>query len=456
MLPAHKDAEFDQACAPALALLAQRRACYQSVQAPDPELQTESEAILTAMAKIRGGALWYPYLGTGRGNGALVELIDGSVKLDFIGGIGAHPWGHASELVQAAQLRAAAADTTMQGNLQQNVVGGRVGVQLLAFAQDAGAQLDHCFLSTSGAMANENALKIAFQARAPAKRVFAFAHAFAGRTLALAQVTDKAAYRDGLPATIQVDHIPFIDGAHESESIARSLAAMDAAIHRFPNDHAAFVIEVVQGEGGYNPGTNGFLRAICEKCRQHNILVIIDEVQTFGRLDSAFGFGHFNLGEYVDIATVGKLTQVCATSFRHDIKPRPGLVSQTFTGASASLHVAEVILTALRHDNYFGPAGRNMAIHKRFATGLAQIRADMPDRLAGPWGLGAMIACTPLGGERERVIALAKACFNAGLICFIAGAEPMRLRFLPPLGVVTDGQIDAGLAIFAKCLQEAA
>ena len=62
-------------------------------------------------------------------------------------------------------------------------------------------------------MANENALKAAFQKRFPANRVLAFEHGFAGRTLALSQVTDKPAYRKGLPETLAVDHIPFFDPA---------------------------------------------------------------------------------------------------------------------------------------------------------------------------------------------------------------------------------------------------
>ena len=152
-------------------------------------------------SELRGGELYYPYLGSGIGRGALVELADGSVKYDMISGIGVHYFGHGHSAVVEASLDAALSDIVMQGNLQQD----REALELTASCSWPGqvkrsADSAHCLLTTSGAMANENALKIAFQKKHPATRVLAFEHCFAGRTLALAQVTDKAAYRVGLPA----------------------------------------------------------------------------------------------------------------------------------------------------------------------------------------------------------------------------------------------------------------
>jgi acetylornithine aminotransferase len=83
---------------------------------------------------------------------------------------------------------------------------------LTDLACETGAKLEHCFLSTSGAMANENSLKNRFSKEAAAAdRVIAFEHCFAGRTLAAgaAFTADKAAYRQGLPNILNVDYIPF-------------------------------------------------------------------------------------------------------------------------------------------------------------------------------------------------------------------------------------------------------
>ena len=93
----------------------------------------------------------------------------------------------------------------MPGNLQQNTIALKVQQRLLSLANSHGAGFDHCFLSNSGAMANENALKVHFSIVFLPTRT-CFERAFAGRTLSLAQVTDKAvtetAYRRRLPSTM--------------------------------------------------------------------------------------------------------------------------------------------------------------------------------------------------------------------------------------------------------------
>ena len=77
--------------------------------------------MLQKFGDIRGGTLYFPYLGSGIGRGPLVELADGSVKYDMISGIGVHYLGHSHPALIAASIDAAIRDTIMQGNLQQNV-----------------------------------------------------------------------------------------------------------------------------------------------------------------------------------------------------------------------------------------------------------------------------------------------------------------------------------------------
>jgi 4-aminobutyrate aminotransferase-like enzyme len=106
-------------------------------------------------------------------------------------------------------------------------------------------------------MANENALKIAFQKNAPASRVLAFEGGFCGRTLALSQITDRPAYRDGLPPTLAVDYVPFFDPGDPPGSTDRALGALRSHLSRHPAQHAAMVLELVLGEGGFYPGDRG-------------------------------------------------------------------------------------------------------------------------------------------------------------------------------------------------------
>src|SRR5580704_7400316 len=77
-----------------LSALNEHRSKITEIRAPDPGLKIPYEQFLKEFEQCRGGNLWFPYLGSGMGNGALVELLDGSVKYDFITGIGVHFWGH--------------------------------------------------------------------------------------------------------------------------------------------------------------------------------------------------------------------------------------------------------------------------------------------------------------------------------------------------------------------------
>ena len=85
------------------------------VKTANPELKETYDGLLKKMADFRGGALFYNYLGSGIGNGPLVELADGSVKYDFITGIGVHYMGHSHPGVIEAQINGAISNTVMNG-----------------------------------------------------------------------------------------------------------------------------------------------------------------------------------------------------------------------------------------------------------------------------------------------------------------------------------------------------
>ncbi len=126
------------------------------VRAADAALREPYEQLLADAAAVRGGPLLWPYLSAGLGNGPYVQLADGSVKLDFIGGIGVYGCGHSSAELLDAAVDAAMEDVAMQGNLQQHPLSIRIAEQLVELASAGGAPLSFCMLSTSGAMANEN------------------------------------------------------------------------------------------------------------------------------------------------------------------------------------------------------------------------------------------------------------------------------------------------------------
>ena len=451
----HGDSRLADAREQLLSILNDHARKITGIKEADPERENSFEETLAAFGNIRGNSLYYPYLGSGLGNGPFVELADGSVKYDFIIGIGVHFFGHNHPDITRALVNAALADTVMQGNLQQNADSYEISRRLCQLANKNGAALDHCFLTTSGAMANENALKILFQKGHPRDRVLAFEHCFMGRTMTLAQITDKEKYREGLPENLAVDYIPFMDPDDPKGSTLRAMGALKKHLMRRKDKHVCMVMELVQGEGGYYPGTRDFFMELVKILEKHKIPLMIDEIQTFGRTSEPFAFQHFGLDDHVDVVTIGKLSQICATLYKKDFNPKPGLISQTFTSSSSAIAAAGVILDHFENGDCFGESGRNMELGHYFAEKLQALSDKTAGLINGPFGIGAMVAFTPLNGSPECARHVAHCLFENGVIAFIAGSAPARVRFLLPTPVTEISHIDEVCAIIERSLTQA-
>jgi 4-aminobutyrate aminotransferase-like enzyme len=416
------------------------------IRPPLPGLKESYEALMARAGDVRGRGLLYPYLGSGLGNGALVELADGSVKWDMICGIGVHFFGHSDPDLIAESLRGSLEDTLKHGNLQASFEPYRFCETILAEAAK-GSRLKHAYVSTSGAMANENALKMCYQKHAPAPRVIAFRDCFMGRTITMSQIGDTAAYRQGIPLSTQVDYMPFWDPVAAAEMgkakyIDMGVRKLREYIERYPKQHACFIFEMVQGEGGFNVADRDYLKALMEICKEHSIAVWDDEIQTFGRLPSMFAYDEFKLGAYVDVLTIGKMTQSCLTLFTADYNPGPGLLSGTFLGEGVSFRVGQRVVERLRDGEYYGPQGLFARHHAAFSEQMKLLAARRPELfpkvssvpdIVG--GLGGMMRFTPFGGEKEKMVKACKTCFDEGVILFYCGHGPYHLRVLPPLPV---------------------
>ena len=446
--------------------------------ARSPELAQAYEKLLEDAGEIRGRALLYPYLGSGMGNGALVELADGSVKFDMISGIGVHFFGHSDPLlVQAALEGAAGGDTIMQGHLQANHDAYEFARVLLDQAMK-GSRLAHVFLCNSGVMANENALKICYQKHAPASRVIAFGGCFMGRSVTMAQIGDSAAGREGIPLSTLVDYMPFYDHAAakrmSSGDVSGSTRYIDMCvwhlrqyIERYPKQHACFIFELVQGEGGFNTAPPEYFRALMEVCKDAGIAVWDDEVQTFGRTTEMFCYDALGLGDMIDVVCVGKMSQVCAVLYTSEYNPRAGLLSATFLGSTDAVRAGRSVIERLRDNGHYGPDGKHAKHFKLFeqrARALAQRHPDWfppnPDVHDIVSGHGGMMRLTPFGGKKDAVTRLCRTLFDEGVITFYCGHNPYHLRLLPPLGVMQESQwdrvfelIESGMAKVASTLK---
>lgn len=417
------------------------------VRPPTPGLKESYEDLMRRAAEVRGRGLLYPYLGSGIGNGALVELADGSVKWDMICGIGVHFFGHSDPDLLAASLRGSLDDTLKAGNLQANFDAYAFCETLLNEAKK-GSVMRHCYAATSGAMANENALKVCFQKHTPASRVIAFKDCFMGRSTTMSQIGDTAAYRVGLPLWVQVDYMPFWDPVAaeamggKQTFIDMAVAKLREYIERYPKQHACFIFELIQGEGGFNIGDRDFFKALMEVCKEHSIAVWDDEIQTFGRLPRMFAYEYFELGEFVDVLTVGKMTQACVTLFTEPYNPGPGLLSGTFLGEGVSFRVGQRVIERIRDGGVYGPKGASVRHHAAFTRQVDALAAKHPDWFPSvpgipgiSGGLGGMMRFTPFGGNKEKITRACKTIFEEGVIVFYCGHGPYHLRMLPPIPV---------------------
>lgn len=460
--PLHADAfRNDPRVIQAKQLLAEALAEHAShldvIAAPNETLAAEYQTVIDDYTIARGGPPLWPYFASGLGNGPYVELADGSVKLDFICGIGVHGCGHSHPAILQAGIDAAIEDTVMQGNLQQNVPTVEMLKTLTRMACESGAGLENAILSTSGAMANENALKLAFHHAQPADRIIAFDNAFAGRSIALAAITDRPTYRNGIPLAIQVDYLPFLDPHHPERSTRWAVNELKRLLARHPGKYAAFWAEPIAGEGGYYPGSHEFFSSLCRPLREAKVPIIFDEVQTFSRTSRPFAFQHYRLDEFADIVSIGKITQVCATLYRKKFHPTAPIVSQTFTGSTSAIRTGLETLRQLDLAECFGPEGANIKRHQYFAGQLKCLSEKYQGLIEGPYGEGMMIAFTPGDGSLDQAKLLMGILYDLGLLGFLCGASPVRLRFLPPPAITTNAHIDSaielidlGLAEFAK------
>ncbi len=405
------------------------------------------EKAIRDVERLRGRELFYPMLSAGAGTGARLQLADGTTKLDFIGAIGVYAFGHGDRDLLENAVVAAASDVLFQGHLMPGPEYLRISKALL---RHAGPRLKHVWLSLSGAMANENALKMIHHKKPSADRMIVFDGAFHGRTLAMAELTDRPAFREGLPLRGNVLQVPFFD-AEDEHSSERSLAALETHLRRYPGQIAAMGFELVQGEGGFNTAPREFFVALMERCRTAGLAVWVDEVQTFARTGELFAFHTLQLDEYVDIATVGKTLQGSATLFSKEYNPKPGLVSGTFAGNTVGMAVGARIIERLEEDGYLGPEGRTAVLGGRIERRFQSLAKRMPKAIGPRSGLGAMQAFVPWHGSRDIVNDVLRACFEEGLILLSAGDNPSKLRMLPPVNT-TDEELEAAFGILEKAL----
>ena len=428
----------------ARALVAARHAEGRSSRPLPDEAYARS---LERLGELRAAAPALPLLSSGHGEGARVVLADGRRVLDLVAGLGPYVFGHHDEDLLETAAIAAASDVAFQGHVLPGPEYRALSERLVALA---GPRLEHAWLAMSGSMANENALKMLFQRAAPADRVIAFSRAFHGRTLAMAELTDRPGYRDGLPIRDFVDRVPFYD-PDDPGSTQASVSALEDLIDRFPGRHAAMCFELVQGEGGFHEAPRAFFAALMETCRRAGIRIWIDEIQTFARTRGLFAFRTLGLEEFVDVVTVGKVLHGSATLFTRDVAPRPKLIAGTWAGSTVGLALGARILERLVVEGYAGPGGRIDRLSGWLDEAFAHLETALPGGVTARSGLGAMQAFVPWSGDERVTLEIVEAALEEGVLVQTAGGHPTKIRMLPPLNV-TKAELADGFRALERAL----
>jgi 4-aminobutyrate aminotransferase-like enzyme len=310
----------------------------------------------------------------------------------------------------------------------------------------------HCWLSLSGADANENALKLVRQKRDGRPGVIAFRGCFHGRTSAMAEITDRPDYRIGQPQTIPVRYLPFYD-RHNPRSAAATLAELRDIIAHEGDQMSAMIVELVQGEAGFVTAPREFFIPLFEECRRAGIPLWIDEVQTFARVSELFATDLLNLADYADVITVGKVFQGSALLFRKEFSPDPGLISGTYSGATVPMAVARRLLVKLKSEDILGTEGREKQLERLTRQHLERLTRPRPGIISEVDGVGAMIAFRIGDGDLNTTREFIRRCFDSGLVLYYGGHQPACVRLFLPAGVLTDDELGEAFVIIERCLE---
>jgi len=373
-----------------------------------------------------------------RGDGARVWDQDDNEFIDFAGGIAVNVVGHNHPRLVAA-IKAQADKLWHLSNVYTNEP-----ALALASKLTEATFADKVFFCNSGAEANEAAFKLirkyAYDNFGPEKNeIISFTSSFHGRTLFTVSVGGQPKYREGFePAPGGITHVPFND-----------IDALKAAIS---DNTCGVVMEPIQGEGGVIPADPEFAKAVRELCDQHNALLVFDEVQT-GMGRSGHLYAYQALGVTPDVLTSAKalgggfpigamlVSDKCAPSLGF------GTHGSTYGGNPLGCAVANEVIDIVNTPEVLNGVNEKA---DRLIAGLNKINAKH-GIIKEIRNSGLLIGAELIEEWHGKAGEFNKAAHANGLMMLVAG--PNVLRMTPSL-IITDEEIDAGLAILEKAVDQ--
>ena len=403
----------------------------------------------------------YPFV-IARGEGAVVEDVDGNRFIDCAAGIAVNSTGVSHPDVVAAITEQARKFIHMSGTDFYYEPQVRLAEDIAAIVPIDGEV--RSFFGNSGTEATEAAIKLA---RYHTKRqaVIAFYGAFHGRSMgSLALTASKTVHRRGFaPFMPGVYHAPY-PNPYRFNGSAEACAAECLAFIRdqimvhlvSPDEVAAIVVEPIQGEGGYVVPPAAFLQGLRELSREHGIALVVDEVQSgMGRTGKMFASEHFGLkADVVNVAKgIASGMPLGVTCARADMMAwPPGAHASTFGGNPVSCAAASATIRLLQG----GLVANAAAVGEHLMNGLRALQ-DRHPIVGDVRGKGLMIGIELVRDRRtkERAVeergALVQGLFKRGVLTLGAGRNALRLA--PPL-VLTKDQADSVLQVMDEALSE--
>ena len=395
-----------------------------------------------------------PHFVVTRAWGARVWDAEGREYLDFAGGIACQNLGHGpAGVVRAIHEQV---DRYLHQCFMVGIYEPYIEVCRRLDELWPGKAATKSLLLNSGAEAIENAVKIA-RAATGRPGVVVFDRAFHGRTNLTMAMTSKLVYKQGFgPLATDIHRAP-APYPYRGVSTEAALAGLELLFKQDvdPADVACFVLEPVQGEGGFIPMPPEFIQALKERCDRHGILYVDDEVQAgCSRTGPMWAIEHY--GVEPDLVVSGKSLggglPLAAVTGRAELMDsvHPGGLGGTFGGNPVCCAAALAVL-----DELSAPGFRERAdqIARLLRTRLDEIASRRP--IVGEVrGLGAMLGLELVEPSGDAAKAVTTAAREQGLILLSCGLYGNVIRLLPPLSA-TDEELERGLGILEEALGDA-
>ncbi len=399
--------------------------------------------------------------------GALVEDVDGNVLIDFVGGIGVVNFGHNNPAVMRAiqqQAEKYLHTCFMVAGYEPYL---RVAERLNQIIPGDFPKKSALF--NSGAEAVENSVKISRRyTKKPA--IVALENAFHGRTLMTMSLTSKVKpYKYGFgPFAPEVYKIPSAYCYRCRFGLTYPSCDLQCARHlvqffasECPSDSVAAVIaEPVQGEGGFIVPPPDYFKVLHEICRNHGVLLIMDEIQAgFYRTGYRFASDYYQVEP--DLVTTAKSLAgglpLSALTGRAEIMDAvgPGEIGGTYGGNPVACAAALAVMDLIEQEDF---AAKAQKTGEQIQERLLQLKQEH-DFIGDVRGLGAMQAMEIVQDSLskkpapEKAKAIIARCHAAGLMIISAGIYSNVIRLLVPVNIPSD-QLSRGLDILEEAVHE--